>query len=280
MWGSRLILAYHGIIPDGESDAFRAERALFVSQARFGAQLDVLLDVANVAPLEAIDEEGDGRPRVAITFDDAYAGAVTSGVAELARRGLPATIFVAPGCLDRHVFWWDAFADASGALDPAFREYALTNLAGDDSRVRFWAATSLQVTPTEAVPSFARSATVDELARALQTPGITLGSHTWSHPALPGLEKPELATELARPREWLRERFGERAIDWLAYPYGHSSLAVVEATRAAGYEAALAITGGWHRFDPALQFARPRLTIGAGMSANGFRARVLGSLPT
>ena len=99
--GKRLILAYHGIIPDGERPA--GERALFVSQRDFATQLDALVTDADVAPLDRLDEPGDGRPRVSITFDDAYAGAVTAGVSELAKRGLPATIFVVPARLDGHI---------------------------------------------------------------------------------------------------------------------------------------------------------------------------------
>src|ERR1700676_5517616 len=85
--GKRLILAFHGIIPDGEAPA--GERALFVAQRDFGRYLDMLVAEADVAPLDRIDEPGDGRPRVAITIDDAYRGAVSVGVRELAARSLP-----------------------------------------------------------------------------------------------------------------------------------------------------------------------------------------------
>jgi peptidoglycan/xylan/chitin deacetylase (PgdA/CDA1 family) len=275
--GSRLILAYHGIVPRGFDGPVAAERALFVPQSRFAAQLDVLRDVADVAPLDRIDDAGDGRPRVAITFDDAYAGAVTAGVQELVAHGLPATMFVAPGRLDGHVFWWDALAGESGVLDPGLRRYALSELGGADERIRAWAGAARG---TASVPAFARSATVGELDHAMQTPLLTLGSHSWSHPSLAALTPEALHDELARPRAWLAERFGQRAINWCAYPYGLSSAAVLAATAAAGYDAALDITGGWHRATEGVRFARPRLTIGAGMSVDGFRARILGALST
>src|SRR2546423_15218369 len=79
--GKRLILAYHGILPEGQSPA--GERALFVAQGDFARHLDMLAKEADVASLNQLDEPGDGRPRVAITFDDAYAGAVNEGVREL-----------------------------------------------------------------------------------------------------------------------------------------------------------------------------------------------------
>ena len=81
----RLILAYHGVIPDGANA--RGERALFMAQRDFASHLDLLSQVADVAPLDRIDEEGNGRPRVAITLDDAYRGALREGVGELVKRG-------------------------------------------------------------------------------------------------------------------------------------------------------------------------------------------------
>src|SRR3989442_489110 len=87
--GKRLILAYHGVVPYGAAAA--GERTLFISQRVFAAHLDVLAALADVAPLDQIDEPGDGRPRVAITLDDAYSGAVNDGVRELVKRSLPAT---------------------------------------------------------------------------------------------------------------------------------------------------------------------------------------------
>ncbi len=275
--GKRLILAYHGIIPAGERGAAPGERALFVTQERFGEQLDMLREVADVAPLAELDGAGDGRPRIAITFDDAYRGAVTAGVKELRARALPATIFVAPGRLDGHVFWWDALAHTRDALDPAVRSHALDALSGIDERVRAWAAES-GVASRDDVPAYARAASVAELAAAADTPGITLGSHTWSHPNLARLADPALAAELTRPRDWLREHFGDRVLDWIAYPYGLDSPDVHRAAKNAGYSAALRITGGWHAAHEVAPHARPRLNVGAGMSVAGLQARVLGSI--
>jgi peptidoglycan/xylan/chitin deacetylase (PgdA/CDA1 family) len=272
--GKRLILAYHGIIPEGQAPA--GERALFIAQRDFAMHLDLLAAEADVAPLDRIDESGDGRPRVAITFDDAYAGAVNEGVGELAKRSLPATIFVAPGLLNRHVFWWDALSHRKGALDETMRHYALHELAGADERVRAWAA-GAALSVSDALPAYARAATHAELATALAFPGITVGSHTWSHRNLATLRLSDIVAEARDSREWLHAEFGDKALDWIAYPYGLDSSEVHRAVAEASYAGALRIGGGWHRPTSVSPFARPRFSIGARLSVAGLRARLNGA---
>jgi peptidoglycan/xylan/chitin deacetylase (PgdA/CDA1 family) len=272
--GKRLILAYHGIVPEGESPA--GERAIFVTQRAFAMQLDVLAAEADVVPLDRIDDTGNGRPRVAITFDDAYSGAVNQGVRELAKRGLPATIFVVPGRLNGHIFWWDALSHGSATLDPTVRHHALTELMGADERVRAWAANEA-MPASDALPAYARAATRAELDKALAFPGITVGSHTWSHPNLATLGASDVVAEVRRSREWLRAEFGDKALDWIAYPYGLDSEAVHRAVADALYKGALGIGGGWHRSSEVSRFARPRFSIGSGLSLAGLRTRLSGA---
>lgn len=270
-----MILAFHGVRPDGEPPA--GERTLFVSQRDFASQLDLLAAEADVVPLDRLDGPGDGRPRVAITIDDAYRGAVNEGVRELAARSLPATIFVAPGRLNNHVFWWDAIAHRKANLDETLRNHAVFNLGGADERVREWAARAGIATCDE-LPAYAQSATRDELAAALKFPGITLGSHSWSHANMASLGITEVVSEVRRSREWLRAEFGEKAINWLAYPYGLESTQARVAVAEASYSGALRVDGGWHRPTEVSPFARPRFCIGSGLSLAGLRARLTGAV--
>jgi peptidoglycan/xylan/chitin deacetylase (PgdA/CDA1 family) len=125
------------------------------------------------------------------------------------------------------------------------------------------------------MPPHARSATEEELCSAAAVAGISLGSHTWSHPNLAALGAAELDDEMRRPLEWLRERF-EGIVPYLTYPYGLFSSAVQEAARGAGYLAALRIDGGWVRRDALDMFAAPRLDVPSRVSLAGFRLRVAG----
>jgi peptidoglycan/xylan/chitin deacetylase (PgdA/CDA1 family) len=272
--GRTLILAYHNIIPAGERAA--GDRSLHLSQSDFAAQLDLLARGHDVVPLANLAEPTTGgRPRAVITFDDAYQGTLTAGVAELARRGLPATIFVPPSFLGGGSFWWDALAGDDG-MSADVREHALHRLGGEDDRIREWASAHATVPPP--LPTHQLCGTEAQLREAVGA-GMTLGSHTWSHASLPTLPADRLRRELVDSREWLRNRFeGKGFVDWLAYPYGHTSAAVAIAAEAAGYIGALRVDGGWLRgpapfADP---FDIPRQNIPAGISIRGFELRVAG----
>jgi peptidoglycan/xylan/chitin deacetylase (PgdA/CDA1 family) len=273
--GDVLVLAYHNIVPHGAASV--GDRSLHLRQEDFAAQLDLLRATHDVIALDEALTRGarcSGRASVVITFDDAYRGAVTAGVAELAARGLPATIFVPPALLDDGVFWWDVLTPAGAdGVPPAARERALTELAGRGTAILQMAAGTV---PNE-IPPHARGASREELRSAATTPGITLGSHTWSHPNLAALPLDELETELVRPLVWLRDSFAS-AVPYLSFPYGLSSPEVEHAARTAGYRAALRIDGGWLPRQRANAYALPRLNIPSGLSLNGFRLRSAGVL--
>jgi peptidoglycan/xylan/chitin deacetylase (PgdA/CDA1 family) len=210
---------------------------------------------------------------VIITFDDAYAGALTAGVDELARRGMPATIFVAPALLGS-VPWWDILAERTGGIVPAnLQRRALESLGGRSSKiVRGLLSEPIESPPASTLP---RIGSESQLEAAASKSGITLGSHSWSHPNLCALTAAELATELARPLQWLRPRFTS-VIPWLAYPYGHFNATVQDAAGKAGYTGSFRIDGGWiPRPAPPLH-AIPRLNVPSGLSLNGFRLRLAG----
>ena len=208
-----------------------------------------------------------------ISFDDAYRGAVTLGVQELANRGLPATIFVAPALLGGRSFWWDRLADAAiGHIPPDVRRLALREFRGEDAKIRIGLEPS---GPNVPMDSHHRSATEEELARAVSMGHILLGSHSWSHRNLTFLDGNELADELVRPLEWLRQRF-DAVIAWLSYPYGLVDRASSRAAAAAGYEAALLASGAWWPRRPKDRYMLPRVNVPSGVSLHGFALRALG----
>ena len=273
-----LILAYHNILPDGEVPV--GDLSLHLPQRQFAMQLEALARTHDVVPLaEAVSRCAEpessvraSRPCAAITFDDAYVGAVTAGVAELDRLNLPATIFVTPSFLEGGTFWWDVLADRNSGLSPAFREEALTAAHGMNDEVRALAAARGH--DSHAVPDHARGATRVQISDALARARVTLGSHTWSHPNLNSLAPAATLDELARSLRWL-EQFGDRAVSMISYPYGLADERVQQAAHDAGYLAGFMIAGGWAR-NIVNRFAIPRLNVPAGVSSNGFALRAAG----
>jgi peptidoglycan/xylan/chitin deacetylase (PgdA/CDA1 family) len=270
-----VILTYHNIIPDGEPRF--GDAALHLPLRVFARQLDLLERSHELVPLQAILEAADAgtaRPRAVITFDDAYRGAVTAAVDELARRGLPATIFVAPAFVGAHSFWWDTLGGAGGRTVESIRDHALHELKGDDRAVREWARSS--GFSRRAVPEHARPASENELRDAARHAGIALASHTWSHRNLTRLAETEVDAELQTSLSWLRARFDD-VVAWLAYPYGAADPAVQERVAAAGYDGAVLGSGGWLLPERLRnRYAIRRMNVSSEFSLDGFTLRTSG----
>ena len=278
-WGLRrfrgrvLVLAYHNIIPD--DDAAMGDRSLHLRRGRFADQLDVLQNVSDVIPLAdaLVERPRDARPAAAITFDDAYRGALTIGAAELQARRLPATMFAAPGLLSGDSFWWDALA-ATADLTTDVREYAMGELRGDSATVRAWAASTGR--PWQEMPPWGRPGTESELAAWGAFDSLAVGVHTWRHANLSRLAGTELSDELGKPLEWLRKRLGAQVLPWLTY----SSVrlcrrppALTPQKSSATMRRSPCRAGGCCRqvTDP---YLLPRLNIPAGLTTKGFRVRL------
>jgi peptidoglycan/xylan/chitin deacetylase (PgdA/CDA1 family) len=280
---STTILAYHNIVPTGEPLA--GDVSLHVDQAAFARQLDFLLEWTDVVPLEAIEQPsnksmgaGGRRPRVVITFDDAYRGTMSAGVQELRARNLSATVFVPPGLLGQGSFWWDALAPAGGApLAPEARAHALGPLAGRQADILEWA--DARRMPLAQLPEHARPADEATLQAGAGYEGLALGAHTWSHPNLAALAANEARDELQRSRTWLAAR-APRYVDWLAYPYGLRTDETV-ALASEHFRGALLISGGLARTrgrDAGPRHALPRVNIPRGLTLEGLALRLAGLL--
>jgi peptidoglycan/xylan/chitin deacetylase (PgdA/CDA1 family) len=268
-----LVLSYHNIVPDGARSS--GDASLHLPQRTFAQQLDLLTRTHDVVAITDLPSVRRTKPRVVITFDDAYAGAMEAGLAELNKRSLPATVFVTPGFVGGRPFWWDRLAGSSG-LDARTREYALNELGGRNDAILAWAESSGM--PLTDPPAYQAACSESALESAAQAGLFTFGAHTWTHPNLARLTPAELDDELRRPLAWLRARFGNTA-PLLAYPYGLRTKAVAEAARSAGYERAFLIEGGWMKSAATMatsSFEVPRWNVPAGISRRGFEIRTSG----
>jgi peptidoglycan/xylan/chitin deacetylase (PgdA/CDA1 family) len=267
-----LVLAYHNVVPD---DALaEGDRSLHLPLARLREQLLQLRRTHDVVPLGALLLPGPSRrPRAAVTFDDAYAGALTLGVPLARELDVPVTIFVAPALLGRRATWWDLLADPANGLADAVRDHALGPLRGEHDRVLAWAET--QGLPMHEPTARLRIGTLEELRAAAAEPGVTIGLHTWSHPNLAALDAAETSAEIRRCRHWLMEHVGP-VEPWLAYPYGRFSDTTVDIAAREELAWGFRVEGGVHRGEVSSPLRHPRLNVPAGLSRHGFALRAAG----
>lgn len=270
------LVGYHNIVPDAAAVA--GDRSLHLPLSRFREHLDRIGEMARVVPLrELLDEPEPAEPeaRVALTFDDAYRGALTLGLDELEARGWPATVFVPPGCLGDRTFWWDALSDERGRpLRGVARDVALAVFRGERDRVLGWGE-RCGLRRVRAHP-VARSVRADELDEVADRPGVTLGSHGWSHTNLAAEDPRRLEAQLGLSLGWLRKRYDERALPVISYPYGRRSPEVERAAERVGYRAGVRVRGGaLSRIGPR-PFSVPRINAPAGLSAHGLHLRLAG----
>lgn len=265
-----MVLGYHNVVDDTARPG--GDSSLHIRRSDFARQLDCLARSCEVVPLTGIADSGtaSGRPRVVITFDDAYRGALKHGVGELEARGLPATVFAAPALLGGGTFWWDDLAAARG-LGEETRRDALDRLGGVDAAVRQWVG---GVRPGDSASESA-AASAEELFAAAARPGVTVGSHSWSHPNLTRLDGSALTEELVRPMDWLKSRVPS-FVPWIAYPYGRTSSRVEARAREVGYVGGLRTEGGWLPREIRGMMSLPRMNVPAGMSLDGLAIRLAG----
>jgi peptidoglycan/xylan/chitin deacetylase (PgdA/CDA1 family) len=263
-----LVLAYHNVVRDGEAVP---GMSMHLPLSDFRRQMAVLAESARVIPLACVLEpEPPGRkPRVAVTFDDGYRGALRLAVPVLEDLGLPATFFLAPGLLGGDAPWWDALP-ISG-----WDEFAtvFVELQARDAAVRRWAAE--RGIRSRTLPPDFQPTSVGEAIELAGRAGFTVGAHSWSHPNLAAVAADALDLELEGSRQWVAARF-PNAIPWIAYPYGLNTALVRDRAAAAGFQAGLTIQGGWFPEVGVDRFAMPRQNVPAGLSTRGFRLKLAG----
>jgi peptidoglycan/xylan/chitin deacetylase (PgdA/CDA1 family) len=216
--------------------------------------------------LNELDEGADDSPAVVVTFDDGYADNLELAAPIAGQLGVPLTVFVAVGpVLAGTPFWWDELTRV--LLRSAWKSRVSLEIGGrrrtfrmssDEDRVRACVRfhqilrplgdaerttvlDQLRATcPTPAPPATVRPLTVAELSSLDRAPGVTIGSHTKSHPKLTSLEPEERESEIAGSKMELEELLGH-TVDLLSYPYGRGQDIDEEAIRtaaASGYRAA------------------------------------------
>lgn len=213
----------------------------------------------------------NGKPLLAITFDDAQADNADYAQAVLEEEGVRATFFVPSENVEKgEPLWHDrvgfslqrltlgnkgfaeemvmelgvniAFLDQRSDLSPEGMRSVMAALKSLPDRARKEWVRKLEVKIVQpVVPDWAGMMTWDQLS-GLARAGHEIGSHSVSHPILPNCDEEEIGKEVAHSKRDIEAKLGS-AVDSFCYPNGSWDERVVKAVREAGYQRA--VTTQW-----------------------------------
>lgn len=288
---SGVVLALHRILPIDERD-FVDDTRLVLSETAFVSLLKFLRQDYQVVALEDLlhNSRGtDGRPKVAITFDDGWEDTYRVAFPHLLAHGIPATLFVCTALLgttealpeETFTRIWNHCAQASQLTNLVIDlkywgmgSFKAGGIAG--SRQLYWSQ-ELKRMPMSArlllldhmmeryqvpAPAGRRFMTWEQIRIMLRTGLIGLGSHTSRHATLPSETDHDIRQELEGSRAAIRENTGANAT-LLAYPNGMHNRRVLDVVRSAGFHAAMTNRPGL--ITPhSNRFATPRVVVSDG----------------
>lgn len=188
----------------------------------------------------------DSQPVAIFTLDDGYRNNLDHAAPIFSRHGVPFTVFVAGGFIDRtHTLWWETLADllerqSSLTLDLGTGEetLALASLQQKQTAFDRFAAFLHSIDEATAIDRLNRTArasgidaigitaalTLDEagLKTLVENPLASLGAHTISHRSITRLSDETASAEMDLSARRVEQITGHRPKS-LAYPYGFAT---------------------------------------------------------
>jgi peptidoglycan/xylan/chitin deacetylase (PgdA/CDA1 family) len=269
--GALTVVTFHRVLPE-------AQRARYPHPglAMTPEELDFVLTALGLdyelGALSALDASRarvrrDGRPRLALTFDDGQLDNFEHARPVLARHGVRASFFVPVEAMETGApLWHDrlgfaALAVLEGHGGPAARERvaalgidprdpALPGRLAEAAKRLSHVAREALVDELEGrtraeVPAWAGMMRLPEL-RALADEGHEIGSHSMTHPLLPRCEDARIEFEVAESKRRLEAALG-REVESFCYPNGDFDERCVRALVRAGYARAVLTRPGVNR---------------------------------
>lgn len=297
-----LVLNYHRV---GELTGNPFDDATFSATAEaFRAQVTYLKARFALPPVrDILDSLARGRfddPTALVTFDDGYRDNYEIAFPVLRDLGVPACFFVVTGLLDAPTLpWWDRVAysvkqtgvdrlrlDYPDRLDFDLRATPRARVAWrilrayKDARLldeaRFFDELAARTRVTVDVDRLGRTLFMSwDAAREMAHAGMTIGSHTATHPLLASLHEAAQRGELRESRERIGQMVGATP-EVLAYPVGGPAAftpATKRIAREAGYRAAFCYYGGLNRPATTDLFAIARVAVEHADTWSQFRMR-------
>ena len=291
-------LTFHRVLKDQDVSQCGSPPGMIVLRSTFESLLRFLTAHCNVISLgEAPSWEGNGRIRVAVTFDDGWKDTRDIAFPLTQKWKVPITVFVCPGLVGKLMpFWpehvvraWRA-ARQNPQIMKAF-ESALLGASLDTPREDWTESGQLeallsqlkklatpelvgivqklvefrQEEPSEEGSAVDATMTWEDLAQ-MAGEGAQLGSHTQNHRILTTIPAAATQFELAESKRSLEASMGRPCI-LFAYPNGSWSPEVRDLVAGEGYGLAFVNSPGvWHsKTDPWLI---PRVNLWEGSLTN------------
>jgi peptidoglycan/xylan/chitin deacetylase (PgdA/CDA1 family) len=202
-----------------------------------------------VSPNEIAHGLDSNGKYVLVTFDDGYFSNVKA-LPVLERHGIPAALFVSTDhVLQGKAFWWDVVERES--LKRRMPQQQLNRVHESLKRLRTPDAEAFvqaEFGPRALRPLGDRDRpfTLPELRDIAKHPLISLGNHTSNHDILTNYSATEIRAQIESAQEIIGSIVG-KAPDFIAYPNGEISDAILEAARSAGMQFGLSVKPGRNR---------------------------------
>lgn len=281
----------HRVLPkdanDPASSFFEALHPQALRSSEFERRIRWLVKRRHIVSLDhalAAIRSRDGIKGLAVlTFDDAYSDFVEIVHPMLEKFDIPATYYITAGAVGaQKLLWFDRYYSA--VIGAQVDQVIIQSLGGIQLKFgslqekiqsavtlgrQLWKIDLSQRDDVieELVEKIGKGPlnpaklylSPEDLKRLAQSPRVTIGSHTMTHPNLLRLSDKEIIRELSESKELLEEITGSPVLH-LSYPNGLGDERIADLARKCGYRSACATGSG--TFDDL--FMLPRTNIGHG----------------
>jgi peptidoglycan/xylan/chitin deacetylase (PgdA/CDA1 family) len=250
--GVLLSFLFHGLFDDGanaDSEAAGTQQGITVEMFAAFVEYFHRHSYTFVSPNEVAHGLDSNGKYVLITFDDGYFSNAKA-LPVLERHGIPAALFVSTDhVLQGKAFWWDVVERESTKRQMPAKQVnevyeSLKRLRTSEAEAFIQA----EFGPRALRPlgDADRPFTLTELREIAKHPLISLGNHTSNHDVLTNYRAAEICAQIRSAQETIASVTG-KAPNFIAYPNGEISDAVLEAAKDAGMQFGLSINPGRNR---------------------------------
>ena len=296
LWRTRSkfrIVTYHRFAPH----FFPQGPEILYEQCRFLKQSFEVLPLQEIARCLTSGAKIPDRA-LAVTIDDGYRDFLDYAFPVFQKTGIPATVFLITGFLDRKLWpWWNQVEYATLHSRKRLVELPQQVFSLDDDARRRQTSSALcewlvkipnsgrlaflkripelfeMEIPEEPPPQYAPMSW-DEV-RSLEQQGIEFGAHTETHPVLPSIEdRDQLRAEILVSKARVDAELG-RPTRHFCYPNGDLNEATLQIVKEAGFETAVTTRAGLNDSHTE-RYRLMRLGLDPDSAGLYFREQVLG----